>query len=103
AAYARLLTGESTEHVRQALDVAGPGGAEDSALQDFESPTRGFIAARGYQEGSMDAEFDWLPARAREVPAEYRYVVWWRGIYRLFALQGREGGAGPEARPDPLR
>ncbi|HXP56566.1 MAG TPA: LuxR C-terminal-related transcriptional regulator [Streptosporangiaceae bacterium] len=90
AAYARLLTGESTEHVRQALDVAGPGGAEDSALQDFESPTRGFIAARGYQEGSMDAEFDWLPARAREVPAEYRYVLWWRAIYRLFALKVSE-------------
>jgi DNA-binding CsgD family transcriptional regulator len=101
-AYARLLTGQSTEHVRQALDVAEPGGAEDSALQDFESPTRGFIAARGYQESSMDAEFDWLPARAREIPAESRYVLWWRAIYRLFALKVRDAARDLETGLDRI-
>lgn len=87
AAYTRLLTGRASADVEVALAMCEPGTMQDRALRIFESPTRGFIAARRHQTTSMEDDFAFLPSRAGEVPAEHFLALVWRAVYRTYALK----------------
>jgi DNA-binding CsgD family transcriptional regulator len=100
-AYTRLVGGQSTARVVEALDALDRTEVRDPALAAMESPTRGFVAARlDGDGGAIPTTLAQLPANPMDVPGPMLALLGWRAVYRVHSLQVREAARDLEAMID---
>ena len=100
-AYTRLVGGQSTARVTEALDAVDQTGVSDPALAPMASPTRGFVAARLHGDSAaIPTALAQLPDNPMDVPDQMLGLLGWRAVYRLHSLQVREAARDFEAMID---